>query len=230
MLKHLACIMDGNRRWAKKRSLVPWRGHREGLEAIQRAIDFCLEKDIPYLSLYTFSLENFGRSDQEKNYLFGVLAQEFERTKLDNLINQGVRICFIGDRNYFPKNVVNLCENMERKTAHCDALHLNLLFCYGARQEIVDSVQRIVRDSKEGRLSEEGISEELFNRYLWTNGIPDPDMIIRTGGLARLSNFLLYQAAYSELYFLDCLWPEITKEHLEKALENFNNRQRNFGK
>ncbi len=230
MLKHLACIMDGNRRWAKKRGLVPWRGHREGLEALQRVIDFCLEKDIPYLSLYTFSLENLGRSEQEKNYLFGVLAQEFERTKLDNLINQGVHVRFIGDRNYFPKNVVNLCENMERKTTHCDALNLNLLFCYGARQEIIDSVQRIVHDSKEGRLSEESISEELFSRYLWTSGIPDPDMIIRTGGLARLSNFLLYQSAYSELYFLDCLWPEITKEHLEKALENFNNRQRNFGK
>ncbi len=228
MIKHLACIMDGNRRWAKKRGWLPWLGHREGIAAARRTIEFCLEKGIPFLSLYTFSIENFKRSKKELDFLFNILIKEV-RKDLDEFIEKGVRLRFIGDRELFPKKVLFVCEEMEEKTAHLSALNLNLLFCYGARQEILNSIKTILHKIKAGIIAEKDISEHNFQEYLWTHGTPEPEIIIRTGGVKRLSNFLLYQAAYSELYFLDCLWPELSKQHLQDAITSFNNCQRNFG-
>jgi len=228
MIKHLACIMDGNRRWAKKRGWLPWLGHREGIAAARRTIEFCLEKGIPFLSLYTFSIENFSRPKKELDFLFAVLIDEV-RKQLDEFIEKGVRLRFIGDRALFPEKVLPVCEDMEAKTAHLNALNLNLLFCYGARQEILNSIKTIVHKVKAGLIAEEDISEHNVQEHLWTQGIPEPEIIIRTGGVKRLSNFLLYQAAYSELYFLDCLWPELSKQHLQDAITFFNNCQRNFG-
>lgn len=227
-IQHLACIMDGNRRWARDKGLLSWEGHKEGITAARRVVSFCLEKGIPYLSLYTFSIENFNRTAQELAYLFSLMTNEGESLAKE-FVENDVRVCFIGNRALFPKQVQPIINRLEQSTAHCTALQLNLLFCYGARQEIVGSIKRIVQKIKEGLLSEDDISDQLVENHLWTSGIPAPDIIVRTGGVRRLSNFLLYQAAYSEFYFLDCFWPDITREHLEHALGFFYECQRNFG-
>ncbi len=221
--------MDGNRRWAHKNGMPAVQGHQEGAQAVKRVIDFCLEKNISYLSLYTFSLENFKRSETEKNFLFDILAQE-AANELDTLKNKKIRVRFIGDKTLFPAHLAPVCAKVEQETANFDALQINILFCYGARQEIVHGIKQVIRDIKAGVISEESLSEDSFKRYLWTDDMPDPDIIIRTGGAQRLSNFLLYQAAYSELYFLDCMWPDMHNEHLERMLLFFNQCKRNFGK
>lgn len=227
-MKHLACIMDGNRRWAKKRALQPWLGHKEGAQSVKLAVAFCLKKKIGYLSLYTFSIENFNRSPEECSYLFKLITDHAQENS-DLFLQNNICVNFIGDRSLFPASVVNVIEQLEQETKHNTALHLNFLFCYGGRQEVVSSVKKIVQDVQQGLLQQTDISEQTITNYLWTKSMPDPDLIIRTGGAMRLSNFLLYQAAYSELYFLDCLWPDISENHLEKAYEQFNASQRNFG-
>jgi undecaprenyl diphosphate synthase len=228
MVKHLAFIMDGNRRWAKNNSLDSYLGHYHGAQAAQRAVEFCLKENIKYLSLYTFSLENLKRTEQEKAYIFNLLIQETE-SKLEEYIQKGIRVKFIGDRLLFPESVLPTCAKIEQQTAHLNNLQVNLLFCYGARQEILDCVKRIVQKIKSGEISEDQVTDDLFSKLLWTNGTPEPDLIIRSGGQQRLSNFLLYQSAYSEFYFLDCLWPDVQMHHFEQALNQFKNCKRNFG-
>ena len=228
-LNHLACIMDGNRRWAKKQGLLPWLGHKNGLDAIERVINFCLHKKIPYLSLYTFSIENLQRSHQEQSYLFEVLArQAFQR--IQEFKDRGVAYSFIGDRTLFPSSVRSLCENIENETKDGMALQVYFFFCYGGQQEIVDSTKRIALEVFQGILQPSDITATLFKQFLWTKNNCPPDLIIRTGKQQRLSNFLLFQCAYSELYFLDCMWPDITIQELEKALIYYDKCQRNFGK
>lgn len=227
-MRHLACIMDGNRRWAKRNGLKPWYGHREGVEAVRKVIQFCLEKKIRYLSLYTFSLENFKRSAEENKYLFGLMVQEAQKGVAE-FRKYGVRLRFRGDRSLFPQDLSPLLDRVERDTADMDVLHVTFLFCYGGRQEIANAAKHVAVDLKAGKISEEAITPELLSSYLWTYDLPDPDLVIRTGGYSRLSNFLLYQAAYSEIYVLDCLWPDITTEHLEEAYTAFVQSTRNFG-
>lgn len=229
MIKHLACIMDGNRRWARKMGWEILQGHQQGAQTVKKVTEFCLEKGISYLSLYTFSIENFQRSETEKRYLFELVAKNAQEG-LEEFIKKGVRVRFIGDRTLFPEQLVSVCQEIEEKTKHLTSLQLNFLFCYGARQEIIGGIKQLVRRILDGRLSEADITDEVFQDYLWTSGIPEPDLIIRTGNVRRLSNFLLYQAAYSEFYFLDCLWPELTIQHLEAALASFDTCQRNYGK
>lgn len=221
--------MDGNRRWATQQGLLSWYGHKKGLDGVKCAINFALEKNISYLSLYTFSIENLQRSDEEQSYLFQVLAQQALR-ELEEFKHKNVRMKFIGDRTLFPLNVRPVCEKIEQETEHCTLLQVNFLFCYGGRQEIVDAAQRIAINVKSGDLQPADITTELFASFLWTGSIPSPDLIIRTGGDNRLSNFLLFQAAYSELYFLDCLWPDISVEKLESALTYYSKCRKNFGK
>lgn len=228
MIKHLAVIMDGNRRWATSRGLNTMLGHREGAKAVDHAINFCLNSGISYLSLYTFSLENFQRSRTEKEYLFDLVVQELE-SKLDFFIEKEVRVRFVGDRNLFPAHVLPTCQRVEQATARFTKLSLNLLFCYGARQEILEGVKRLVHKVTTGELSEKDLTDQDFEECLWSAGVPEPDLIIRTGGRQRLSNFLLYQAAYSEVCFLDCLWPDMTVEHFQAVLNNFENQTRSFG-
>ncbi len=229
MLKHLACIMDGNRRWAKQKNWLPWHGHRQGMQAARRVIDFCLAQSIPYLSLYTFSQENFKRPARELHFLFNILIQEMKQTLLEEFKAKGVRVCFVGDRSLFPKQVLPVCEDIEEQTKDLSALRVNLLFCYGGRQEIIHGIKSIIRKVKDGQLADDEISEDLLERHLWTSGIPEPDIIVRTGGVKRLSNFFLFKAAYSEFFFLDCLWPDLMKDHLQKVVQSFYERRRNFG-
>jgi len=228
MIKHLAVVMDGNRRWALARGMQAMLGHQEGAKAIECAVNFCLETGISYLSLYTFSLENFQRSHEEKSFLFNMMVNELEQRR-DSFIEKGIKIRFIGDRTIFPIQVMPTCRKMEQATEKCDKLVLNFLFCYGAQQEIVDAVRKLVRKVKSGELDEGDLNEKVFEQALWSAGTPVPDLIIRTGGRQRLSNFLLYQAAYSEFCFLDCLWPDITIDDFKTVVHNFENSTRNFG-
>ncbi len=228
MIQHLACIMDGNRRWAKKQGLRPWLGHNQGAESVKRVIQFALDQDIKYVSLYTFSIENFKRSEQEISHLFSLLVRVL-RDNVVKYIEQGVRIHFIGDENLFPEAVKETILFMQEQTKDCSKLHLNLLFCYGGQQEIFGAVKKVLSHIKNGLLALEDFTEDLFKKYLWMGNIPEPELIIRTGGTKRLSNFLLYQAAYSELYFLDCLWPDITEQDLQTAVTEFKRIQRNLG-
>jgi undecaprenyl diphosphate synthase len=229
MIKHLACIMDGNRRWAKKHGWLPWDGHKEGVKTAQRVVDFCLQQSIPYLSLYTFSHENFRRPPEEQHFLFNILFKEIRKTMIDELQRKKVRVSFVGDRSLFPTSVRQECDEIEALTASADALQVNLLFCYGGRQEIVAGIKKIINEVQQGNVTASELTDTVVENYLWTAGIPAPDLIVRTGGVQRLSNFLLFQAAYSEFFFLDCLWPELTHAHLANVMESFETRQRNFG-
>lgn len=229
MIKHLGCVMSGNRTWAKRQGWLPLMGYKYGVQAIRRVIDFCLKKNIAYLSLYTFSIENFKRPENEKNYLFQVLAKEEFNSMLEDALAKGVRIKFIGDHSLFPDSVATMFTQAEERTAHLENMTVNFMFCYGGRQEIVHATQVIAQKIKNGELQESQITPELFSAHLWTQGIPDPDLIIRPDGEKRLSNFLLYQAAYTELYFLDCLWPGLTEEHLGDAWNYYTSVKRNFG-
>jgi len=229
MIQHLAIVMDGNRRWARKNKLDVLLGHSKGgIDAVKRTVEFCLTRKISYLSLYTFSLENFKRTETEKSYLFNLMISEGENS-FQEFIDQEIRICFVGDRSLFPEEVLKTCERLEKQTKQFTKLTLNILFCYGARQEIVCGIKSLYHKIKLGLLSEEDISEESLNDCLWTQGTPEPDLVIRTGGRKRLSNFLLFQSAYSEFYFLDCLWPEVQEQDLQNALDSFVHVIRNFG-
>ena len=233
MITHLACIMDGNRRWARLHTMESWEGHRHGAQAIKRVAQFCLDNNITHLSLYAFSLENFNRSAQELHYLFELLFMQLLNSEIDNNTvwaqGNGIRIRFVGDRTQFPPQLVAALDTMESDTAAGTRLTMHVLFCYGGRQEIVHGVKEVARQMLEGSLSISQVTDEFFKTQLWMGDIPDPDLIIRTGGQHRLSNFLLYQAAYSELYFTDCLWPDITKEQLEEAVTFFDTCKRNYG-
>jgi undecaprenyl diphosphate synthase len=229
MIKHLAVVMDGNRRWARKNKMEALFGHSKGgVAAAKKTIAFCLEKGIEYLSLYTFSLENFKRSDIEKQFLFDLLNNVCNNEAKD-LVAQGIRVRFIGDWSLFPETVAASCKLLEQQTQTGNRLNLNILFCYGARQEIIAAVKTLFTQVQSGSISPQELTLKNLEDCLWTAHMPEPELIIRTGGGQRLSNFLLYQAAYSEFCFLDCLWPEITQEDLVKALDGFNQTQRNFG-
>jgi len=228
MIKHLACIMDGNRRWAKKQGKLSIEGHREGVETAKRVVRFCLDKGIEYLSLYTYSLENLKRPEAEKIYLFELIALQAQWF-IDISTQDGVRIRFIGDRALFPASVLTACERIERETAHGQKLTVNVLFCYGGQQEIVAGAKRIAQQVKDGLIAESDIDIALFKKQLWMDNTPEPELIIRTGGHKRLSNFLIFHAAYSELYFLDCMWPDVTNAELEKAIAYYTQLERNFG-
>jgi undecaprenyl diphosphate synthase len=225
MITHLACVMDGNRRWAQAQGQPSWYGHRAGAQKVRLVIDFCLQYKISYLSLYTFSLENFKRSDQERSYLFDLVIQQAEQYTTE-FIAQDVKIKFVGDLAAFPESVQKVCQRVEQQTSKGSTLQVNFLFGYGARQEIFAAAQSLVAKITEGI----SLVQADFEDGLWTAGTPDPDLIIRTGGVQRLSNFLLYQAAYAEIRFFDTLWPDITSDELYKAVMSAVQAQKNVGK
>ncbi|MBT4856373.1 di-trans,poly-cis-decaprenylcistransferase [bacterium] len=229
MIKHLACIMDGNRRWAKERGLMPWDGHREGVKAMDRVVDHCLELNIEYLTLYLFSIENFKRSEEEKKFLFTIIAKQAEKY-VPKYNAKGVKVKFIGQRDLFPQSVVEMCDRIEKQTAHNTKLILNLLFCYGGQQEILAGVKTCLSKVQAGEMDIEQLDATMFKNCLWSGDVPDPDIMIRTGGASRLSNFLLFQVAYTELRFIKPFWPDMTPELLDEIIEEFNQSKRNFGK
>lgn len=229
-LKHLGIIMDGNRRWAKQHGYKPWIGHERGVDPIKTTVKFCIKYHVPNLTLYVFSLENFKRPQQEISFLFDILAQKVASEEFETLYKEGVKLQFVGDRTLFPANLVSLINDIERKTKDNTKLTLSLLFCYGGQQELVAGVQKLCSQVQAGALAPQAITYEVLVNALWSNTLPPLDLVIRTAGDQRLSNFLPLQAGYSELYFLPCYWPEVTEKELEEAALYYLNHDRRFGK
>jgi undecaprenyl diphosphate synthase len=229
MITHLACIMDGNRRWARAHNKMAWEGHMQGMKSLELVIQFCQKKNIKYLSLYVFSIENFNRAQEEKDFLFYELFLRKAGQFADECKKYNVQVRFIGDRALIPDFLRSTCADLERDTAVYDGLVVNLLFCYGGQQEIVAATKTIAQKVIAGLLGVEEITLDAYKKALWSYPTPPPDLIIRTGGMQRLSNFLLFSAAYAELMFLPQMWPEITEEILEDALNQFLQRERKFG-
>lgn len=228
MLKHIAFIMDGNRRWAKSRGLPAVLGHREGVKTVERVTQYCLEHQIEYLTLYAFSLENFKRSAEEKSCLFELIASGV-RSYANKFMEHGIQINFIGDREKFPTSVRESCQETEHLTAQNQRIRVNILFCYGGQQEIIAAVQSCAQQVCAGTLALDQLTTERFGQELWSGKFPAPELIVRTGGSPRLSNFLLFQAAYSELFFTDTFWPAFSNEELGVIIDNYKAVKRNFG-
>jgi undecaprenyl diphosphate synthase len=221
--------MDGNGRWAQSRGLPRVAGHRQGAEAVRRTIKAAVEIGISYLTLYGFSLENWKRPQNEVVDLMGLLRL-YLREEIDELDEQGVRTRFIGERHRLSPDIVRLIENAEERTRHNVRLNLLVAISYGARQEITAAVRRIAQESAAGRLDPSKITEDVVSGYLETAGVPDPDLLIRTSGEKRISNFLLWQGAYAELYFCDVYWPEFDPAAFDAALAEYASRARRFGR
>lgn len=225
---HLAIVMDGNGRWAKKRGLTRLEGHKRGVKSALEVVKYCGQLKIPYLTLYAFSSENWRRPDDEvfglMKLLYGYLTKE-----ADSLIENGVSLHTIGSLEKLPKMVQKALLAVCEKTKAGKRLHLTLALSYGSRNEIVRAVQKLSSDVKQGVITETEIDESMFSRYLDTRDIPDPDFWIRTGGEMRLSNFLLWQLSYTELYVSPTFWPDFGKTEIDKALKDFNKRERRFG-
>ncbi len=225
---HVAIIMDGNRRWAKKRGLPSQLGHTEGANTLERIADDCEDLGIKYLTVYAFSTENWRRSKEEVDYLMNLLAEHIKN--FDKRIkNKNVRLRLVGDINGLKKELQDGIRSIEERTKDKTGLTVNIAINYGGRAEITYVTKMISQEVKNGNLKLEDINEDEIKKYLQTKESPDPELIIRTGGEKRLSGFLLWQSAYSELYFSDVLWPDFHKDDLEKAIQEYNNRKRNFG-
>ena len=225
---HVAIIMDGNGRWAKARGLPRSAGHKKGVDAVRRSITAARELGIAYLTLFSFSSENWRRPEQEVSDLMGLL-RFYLRSEVAELHKAGVRLRVIGDRARLSPDIVSLIEHGEALTAGNTALTVVIALSYGGRQEIALAARRLAEDVAAGRISPADVDEGALADRLHTDGIPDPDLLIRTSGELRLSNFLLWQTAYTELVFTDTLWPDFTKSDLEAAIAEFQRRDRRFG-
>ncbi|SHH15781.1 polyprenyl diphosphate synthase [Thermosipho atlanticus] len=221
-LQHIAFIMDGNGRWAKKRNKPRVYGHLKGAYKIEEVVRWCAQRGIRYTTFYAFSTENWKRPKSEVNYIFGLLVNKisefYERMEKEN-----VRLIFSGRIKEAGEKVYEICKEYEEKTKGNNRIVVNMALNYGGRAEIVDAVNKIIKNG----ISQ--VDEEIFKKFLYTPEIPDPDLIIRTSGEKRLSNFLIWQSAYSELYFTDVYWPDFNEKELDKAIEDFKQRQRRFG-
>jgi undecaprenyl diphosphate synthase len=225
---HLAIIMDGNGRWAEQRCLPRILGHRKGVESVQAIVDECLELGIRYLTLYAFSSENWGRPQEEVEALMGLLGT-FLKKELSQLQKQGIRLMAVGELQRLPKNVSKILKDIIKKTAGNDRMVLNLALSYGSRNELTRAMQTIGREIASGKLHADDLTESDIGAALDTHAIPDPDLLIRTSGEMRISNFLLWQLAYSELYFTEALWPDFSRDQLLEAIQEYSRRQRRFG-
>ncbi|HZP09923.1 isoprenyl transferase [Methyloceanibacter sp.] len=226
--RHIAIIMDGNGRWAAERGLPRAEGHRKGVEAVRRTVSAAQELGITHLTLFSFSSENWSRPRQEINDLFGLLRR-FVRRDLADLHKNGVKIRVIGTRAGLAPDLLRMIDDAIELTKDNTALNLTIAFNYGARDEIARAAARLAEDVAKGVLDPADITQERFAAYLDTAGLPDPDLLIRTSGELRLSNFLLWQVAYSEFVFVDCYWPDFSREQLEAALAEYQRRNRRFG-
>ncbi len=229
MPEHIAVIMDGNRRWAKQNMLPAKLGHKEGAMRVIDLVRACSELNIKYLSVYAFSTENWGREKPEVDYLMNLLI-EFVKKELNYLHQNNVKIRLMGNLKDLPEKTRKEVERSIELTKNNDKLTLNIALSYGSRAEITNAVKRVIMDYENKQINIEEINEEVFKKYLYTYDMPDPDLLIRTSGEMRLSNFLLYQLAYTEFYFTDIMWPEFNKEELLKAIYSFQTRKRRYGK
>ena len=227
--QHVAIIMDGNRRWAKKRMLPSAAGHKKGVEALRATLKACAKFGIKYLTVYAFSTENWKRDKEEVDFLMSLLAKTIVN-EVPEFIENDIKLSFIGDRKSLSKEIVDVLEFGEKETAHCKTLNLQIAFNYGARMEITNALKEISLKVKAGEIITDEITEELISENLYTSNIPDPDLLIRTGGEQRISNYLLWQCAYTEIYITDIFWPEFDEKALADAILEFNSRQRRFGK
>jgi len=226
--RHLAIIMDGNGRWAESRGLPRTDGHRAGMEAVRAIVRASRELGVKWLTLYAFSSENWNRPKSEVDYLMR-LPEEFFEKELPEAIEKNVRILAIGKRDRLPLGVRSSLENAIARTAHCTGMRLVFALSYGARGELVEAARRLLRDAELGRVTPEALTEKSFAQYLDEPEMPDVDLLIRTGGEYRVSNFLLWQIAYAEIYTSDAMWPEFGREQLERALAEYRRRERRFG-
>ena len=223
--QHVAIVMDGNGRWAKKRGLPRSMGHKKGIEIVEKVLEFSQKYKIKVLSLFAFSTENWSRDEKEVKFLFDAFL-EYLKKKKSKLIAEKIRFVVSGRRDGLPQNLVEVIEDVEKATAINDDFILNIAFNYGGRAEIIDAVKKIVKDVD---ADIDSINETSFRDYLYNPLVPDVDLMIRTSGESRISNFLLWQLAYAELYFTNDLWPDFGEEEYKKALDEFGGRQRRFG-
>jgi len=222
--KHVAIIMDGNGRWAKKRGLPRLIGHRQGVNTAQKAIEIFLEYKIPYLTLYAFSTENWNRPQDEINGIFKILEERLEEG-IKFAHENGIRIRHLGKPDGLPQRLQEKVKQAIELTQNNNLLTVSLAFNYGGRDEIVEAARSLILD----HIPPQDINEKILSQHLYTDGIPDPDLIVRTGGEMRLSNFLIWQSAYAEIYFTPVLWPDFNKKEIDKALIAYSQRQRRFG-
>ncbi len=228
--EHVAIIMDGNRRFAKELGLATVEGHEKGRLKLEEVLDWCLDVGIKILTVYAFSTENLTRDDGEVKYLMQAFAANFRRSGDDERVHKhGIRIRAFGRRDLLPPEVQEAIAYAEERTKDYTNYRLNLAVAYGGRQEIVDAIRDVVADAKAGKVSVEDIDETFFSRRLYTADLPDPDLVLRTSGEERISNFLLWQLAYSELYFVDVFWPGFRKIDFLRAIRSYQMRQRRYG-
>ena len=227
-VRHIAIIMDGNGRWAADRGLPRAEGHRQGVESVRRTVEAALALGITHLTLFSFSSENWARPKEEISDLFGLLRR-FIRRDLADLHKNGVKIRVIGTRTGLEADILRLIDDAIELTKNNTALNLTIAFNYGARDEIARAARRIAEAAAEGSLAPSDVTEERFGSYLDTANLPDPDLLIRTSGELRLSNFLLWQLAYAEFVFVDTYWPDFSREQLEAAIAEYQRRSRRFG-
>ncbi|MEM5819490.1 MAG: polyprenyl diphosphate synthase [Candidatus Aenigmatarchaeota archaeon] len=232
-VQHIAIIMDGNRRFAKRLMLEPWKGHEYGAKKLQEVLEWCKEFKIKIVTLYTLSIQNlFSRPKNELEFILNEFREQFKKI-LDNnnsVHKEKVKINIIGRIELLPKDLQNLFLKIMEKTKNYSNYILNFAIAYGGQEEITDAVKKVSEDVKSGKIEIKDINEEIVRNALYTGNLPYPDIIIRTGGEKRISNFLLWQSAYSELFFLDKMWPEITKEDFIQVLKEFEKRERRFGR
>lgn len=225
---HLAVIMDGNGRWAQDRGKRREFGHRKGAENLRRLCVLCRERQIRYVTVYAFSTENWRRPESEVKSLMQLLLYFFKKYA-DEMEREGIRLRFMGERHDLPDQIAATMDYAETSSKDRTALQLIIAFNYGGRREILAAAQKAALDLASGKLSAGGLTEEVFGSYLYLPDLPEPDLLIRTGGESRLSNFLLWQVAYTELYMEDCLWPDFGAPQLDRALMDYESRQRRFG-
>lgn len=228
-LQHIAIIMDGNGRWAKKRGLPRSVGHKKGAEVVKEITRAAGELGVKYLTLYAFSTENWQRDPEEVATLMGLL-RDYLKSDLEEIQENGVRIIFIGERQMLDADIVEQMAKIEAETAHNDKMTLCIAISYGARQEIVNAARKIAVLARRGDILPEDVDIKMFSDMLYTKDVPDPDLVIRTSGEQRISNYLLWQIAYAEFFFTPTLWPDFGKEELERIINDFNTRERRYGK
>ena len=227
--RHVAIIMDGNGRWARARGLPRYRGHAAGMKAVRESIEGAIEAGVPILTLFAFSQENWQRPPREVSALM-TLLQKYVKKERDELREQGVEVHVHGDLDRLTPGPRRAVEEIEEATRGGASLALNLMISYGGRTEILRAARTLAREARAGTLDPDSIDEALFSRYLFTGDLPDPDLLIRTSGEQRISNFMLWQIAYAELYITPTLWPDFDRRHLFDAIVEFQNRDRRFGR